>query len=270
MTTHAHPRTPTRVAVDAQALAELYSAPEILRVVNVWDAASARVVAELPGTRAIATAGHGIAASYGCADGEHIPLQLMLDSIARIAAAAELLPVTADLDGGFGNSAETVRRAIGVGASGANIEDRMRPLDESVALMRDAVRAGEAEGVSFALNARTDALVADRTRPRADAIADAIERGRAYLDVGATCIFVPGVLTAEDTRALVAGIGENAISVIGLPGALTAAEYEALGVARISYGPMPQNVALTALKRLGESLHADGVIPADTEQLNNF
>jgi 2-methylisocitrate lyase-like PEP mutase family enzyme len=58
--------------------------------------------------------------------------------------------------------------------------------------------------------------------------------------------------------------------VIGLPGALTAAEYEALGVARISYGPMPQNVALTALKRLGESLGGDGVIPDDTEQLNNF
>ncbi|SJN11912.1 Probable carboxyvinyl-carboxyphosphonate phosphorylmutase [Leucobacter sp. 7(1)] len=270
MNAQTHPRTPTRVAVDAQALAQLYAAPEILRVVNVWDAASARVIAELPGTRAIATAGHSIAASHGYGDGEQIPLDLMLASIGRIAAAAEHLPVTADLDGGYGDVSETVRRAIGVGASGANIEDRMRPFGESVAIMRAAVHTGEQEGIAFALNARTDALIRNTERPRAEAIAEAIERGRAYRDEGATCIFVPGVLSEEDTLALVAGIGPQAVSVIGLPGALTAAQYEALGVARISYGPMPQNVALTALKRLGESLHGDGVIPAETEQLNNF
>ncbi|MFD5600698.1 isocitrate lyase/phosphoenolpyruvate mutase family protein [Leucobacter sp. NPDC058333] len=269
MSTSEQPRSVTRVAVDAQSLADLYSATEILRVVNVWDAVSARVVSQLPGTRAIATAGHGIAASHGYADGEHIPLETMLAAIARIASATDL-PVTADLDGGFGDAGETVRRAIGAGASGANIEDRMRPFDESVAIMRAAVEAGEREEVAFALNARTDALIKGGDRPRDVAIADAVARGKAYLDAGATCVFVPGVLDADDTRALVEGIGVRQVSVIGLPGALTAAEYEALGVARVSYGPMPQNVALTALKRLGESLLADGVIPADTEALNNF
>ncbi|PRI12008.1 isocitrate lyase/PEP mutase family protein [Leucobacter massiliensis] len=269
MSTHEHPRSLTRVVVDAQHLADLYRAPEILRVVNVWDAASARVVAELPGTRAIATAGHGIAASFGYPDGEHIPLERMLMSVERIAAVTQL-PVTADLDAGFGDSGEAVRRAIGVGVSGANIEDRLRPLAESVEVMRAAVEAGRAEGVAFVLNARTDALVRGGDRPRDESIADAIERGRAYLEVGAECIFVPGVLNADETRRLVEGIGERKVSVIGLPGALTAAEYEALGVARISYGPMPQNVALTALKRLGGSLLADGVIPEDTEILNNF
>ncbi len=255
--------------VDAQTLSDLYAAPGILRVVNVWDAASARVVAELPGTRAIATAGHGIAASHGYPDGERIPLDLLLAAVERIATATDL-PVTADLDGGFGDAGETVRRAIGAGVSGANIEDQLRPLDESVAVMRAAVEAGEREGVSFVLNARTDALVRAGDRPREESLADAIERGRAYLDAGATCVFVPGVLDAEDTHTLVEGIGERRVSVIGLPGALSAAEYEALGIARISYGPMPQNVALTALKRLGASLLADGVIPADTEKLNNF
>ena len=269
MSTPQQTRSLARVAVDAQTLADLYAAPEALRVVNVWDAVSARVVAQLPGTRAIATAGHSIAASHGYADGEQIPLDLMIDAIARIASATDL-PVTADLDGGFADAGETVRRAIGAGASGANIEDRLRPLDESVAIMRAAVEAGEREGVRFALNARTDALVRGGDRPRDASIADAVERGRAYLDAGATCVFVPGVLDADDTRALVAGIGERKISVIGLPGALTAAEYESLGVARVSYGPMPQNVALTALKRLGESLLADGVIPDGTEALNNF
>ena len=269
MNTHAHHRSPTRVAVDAQALAELYAAPEILRVVNVWDPVSARVIAELPGTRAIATAGHAIAASHGYPDGERIPLELMLVAIERISDAVAL-PVTADLDGGFGNAGETVRRAIGVGVSGANIEDQLLPLEASVARVRAAIRAGEAEAVSFVLNARTDALVRGGDRPRAESIADAIERGRAYLAEGATCVFVPGVLDRAETEELVAGIGERAVSVIGLPGALSAAEYEALGVARISYGPAPQNVALTALKRLGEDLLADGVIPDGTEQLNNF
>lgn len=269
MSSKSAPRSRTRVAVDAQTLSELYSRPEILRVVNVWDAVSARVVSELPGTSAIATAGHGIAASHGYPDGERIPLKRMLGALKRIVKATDL-PVSADLDGGFGDAGDTVRRAIGVGISGANIEDQLRPLDESVAVMKAAVRAGEKENVPFVLNARTDALLKGGDRSREESIADAIERGRAYLDVGATCIFVPGVLSADETRALVEGIGDRRVSVIGLPGALTAAEYEALGVARISYGPMPQNVALTALKRLGTSLLDDGVIPEDTEKLNNF
>ncbi|UOQ60973.1 isocitrate lyase/phosphoenolpyruvate mutase family protein [Leucobacter rhizosphaerae] len=262
-------RSLNRVAEDARTLAALTEAPEILRVVNVWDPVSTRVISELPGTRAIATAGHSIAASHGYADGEQIPLDLMIAAIARIVAATDH-PVTADLDGGYGNAGETARRAMGVGVSGANIEDQLRPLEESAALVADVVAAGEQEGVAFALNARTDAFVRGGDRPLDEIIADAIARGRAYLDAGATSIFVPGILNAEVTRALVDGIGDRKISVIGLPGALSAAEYERLGVARISYGPMPQNVALTALKRLGTSLLADGSIPDDTEQLNNF
>ena len=70
------------------------------------------------------------------------------------------------------------------------------------------------------------------------------------------------------TRQLVAGIGERKVSVIGLPGALSAAEYEALGVARVSYGPMTQRVALTALQDVAADLYADGVIPAGTRALN--
>jgi 2-methylisocitrate lyase-like PEP mutase family enzyme len=157
-----------------------------------------------------------------------------------------------------------------VGVCGANIEDQMRPLRESVEVMQAAVEAGAREGVPFVLNARTDALVKAGDRPRSEALAEAITRGRAYLGAGAHCVFVPGVLTADEAGVLVASIGIRKVSVIGLPGALAAAEYEALGVARISYGPMPQNVALTALKRLGESLYADGVIPDDTEKLNNL
>jgi 2-methylisocitrate lyase-like PEP mutase family enzyme len=161
-----------------------------------------------------------------------------------------------------------VRRAIGVGAVGANVEDRLKPLAESVAAVEAIVRAGAAEGVPFALNARTDAFVRGGDRPVDASIADAIERGRAYLDAGADVVFVPGILDADVTRRLVEGIGERKVSVIGLPGALTAAEYEALGVARISYGPTTQRVALTALQDVAKSLYADGVIPSSTRALN--
>jgi 2-methylisocitrate lyase-like PEP mutase family enzyme len=134
--------------------------------------------------------------------------------------------------------------------------------------VRAIVAAGEAEGVPFVLNARTDAFVRGGDRPREASVADAIERGRAYLDAGATTVFVPGPLDADTTRALVEGLGERTLSVIGVPGNLTAAEYEALGVARISYGPLTQRVALTALQDLGADLYADGVIPASTRALN--
>ncbi len=137
-----------------------------------------------------------------------------------------------------------------------------------MARVEAVIRAGELEGIPFVLNARTDAFVRAGGRPLEESIADAIERGRAYLDAGASLVFVPGILDADVTRRLVEGIGERKISVIGLPGALTAAEYEALGVARISYGPMPQRVALTALQDLAIELYDDGAIPRSTRALN--
>lgn len=250
----------------ARTLIDLYDAPEILRVVNIWDVVSAKAVAALPETKALATAGHSIAATFGFADGQ-IPRDIMIEFVGRIAAGVDL-PVTADLDDGYGDAGETTRLAIGVGVVGANIEDRLAPFAESVAKVEAIVKAAEAEGVPFALNARTDAIVRDREKPLADKLADAVQRGRAFIEAGATAVFVPGVLDADATRTLVDGIGRNKVSVIGLPGALTAAEYEALGVSRISYGPMTQRVALTALQDVAADLYASGVIPEGTRALN--
>jgi 2-methylisocitrate lyase-like PEP mutase family enzyme len=191
----------------------------------------------------------------------------MIDMAGIIAASTDL-PVSADLDDAYGDAGETTRLAIGAGIVGANVEDRLKPLADSVAVVEAIVKAGETEGVPFALNARTDAFVRAGDRPLEESIKDAIERGRAFLDAGATCVFVPGILNADVTAQLVDGIGHGKISVIGLPGALTAAEYEALGVARISYGPMIQRVALTAVQDVASSLYADGVIPEGTRALN--
>lgn len=257
----------TAVADRAQTLVGLHAAPEILRVVNVWDVVSARAVAALPETKALATAGHSIAATFGYEDGENIPVELMLGMVGRIVAAVDV-PVSADLDAGFGDPGETTRRAIGVGVVGANVEDRVKPLAEAVAAVEAVIAAGEAEGVPFALNARTDVFLKGADRPLDDKIADAVERGRAFLAAGATSVFVPGKLDADTTRRLVEGLGERKLSVIGVPGNLTAAEYEALGVSRISYGPQTQRVALTALQDLAIDLYADGVIPSTVRELN--
>lgn len=251
----------------ARTFAELHTAPEILRVVNIWDVVSAQAVAALPETKALATAGHSIAATFGYEDGENIPLEVMLDMVGRIVAAVDV-PVTADLDAGFGNPGETTRRAIGVGVVGANVEDRVKPFDEAVAAVEAVIAAGEAEGVPFVLNARTDVFVKGGDRPLDDKITDAVKRGRAFLDAGATSVFVPGLLDAETTRRLVEGLAERRLSVIGFPGALSAGEYEKLGVARISYGPLTQRVALTALQDLAQDLYGDGVIPSSVRALN--
>src|SRR5471032_696603 len=103
----------------AQLLRTLYRAPEIVRVVNVWDAISTKVVADLQQTKVIATAGHAIAAMFGYADGG-MPLELALQGVETIVQATGL-PVTADLDDGYAEPGETIRRAIAIGAVGANV-----------------------------------------------------------------------------------------------------------------------------------------------------
>lgn len=250
----------------AQTLKALHEAPKILRVVNVWDPITTKLISDLPETKAIATAGHSIAASHGYADGQ-IPFELALAAVERIVQATEL-PVTADLDAGFEDAGETTRRAIGVGVVGANVEDRLAPLSESVAKVRAIIAAAQAEGIDYQLNARTDAIVRGGERPLSESIADAIERGKAFLDEGASLVFVPGVLQRPAVEQLVAGLGWGKLSVIGLPGALSAKEYEELGVARISYGPTTQRHALRALRDLAQDLYDDGVVPTDLPALN--
>lgn len=260
------PSTSTTAARGAE-LRRLHEASELLQVVNVWDVASAKVVAGQPGTTAIATASHSIAATFGYPDGEAIPVELMLEMCGRIARAVDL-PVTADLEAGYGDPGETMRRAIGEGIVGANLEDEMKPLPDAGAAVRAAVTAADAEGVPFALNARTDAFLRAGDRTRDETIAVAIERGRAYLDEGATCVFVPGNFGEDVVAELVAGIGDRRVSVIGLAELPRPARLEALGVARVSYGPNTQRVALGALEDLAYDLIRGGVLPSGIRPLN--
>src|SRR3954465_2668907 len=142
----------------ARTLLDLHTAPEILTLANVWDVVSARVVAGTPGVRAIATASHSIAATFGYEDGENIPLELHLDMVRRIAEAVDV-PVTMDFEAGYGDAGATAARAIAAGVVGGNLEDRRAPLDAAVAAVEAALRAGRDAGIDFVLNARTDALL---------------------------------------------------------------------------------------------------------------
>ena len=187
----------------------------------------------------------------------------MIQAVGRIAAAVDL-PVSADLEAGYGNAGETIRRAIGVGIVGANLEDEMRPFDEAVAAVAAAVRAADVEGVPFALNARTDAFLRAGDRDREAVTADAIERGRAFLDAGATCVFVPGKLdNAADGRRAWSRASATARSASSrCPGRCTQAELTSLGVARISFGPWSQRVALTAWADTATELLGGASLPA--------
>jgi len=251
----------------ASALLALHTDPALLRLVNVWDVASARVVAQTEGTQALATASHAIAATYGFEDGERIPLELMLEAVGRIVDAVEL-PVTADLEGGYGDPGETCRRAIGLGVVGANIEDQMKPLREAVASVEAVVRAAADEGVpDFVLNTRTDAVLRGGDRDPGEVLADAIQRGRAYLDAGAPVVFVPGALVEDQVVALVDVFGPQRLSMLPVPGPPSLARLEELGVARVSFGPFPQRVAMTALQEMVEGVVRGEGIPAGTRNL---
>src|SRR5947209_11152615 len=164
-------------AARARTLLDLHTAEEILVLTNVWDVVSARVVAATEGVRALATASHSIAATFGYEDGENIPLDLHLSMVGRIVRAVEL-PVTMDFEAGYGDAGETARRAMGIGVVGGNLEDQMKPLDEAVAAVEAVVRAGRDSGVEFVLNARTDAFVrAAQGADGGEVVAEAVGRG---------------------------------------------------------------------------------------------
>jgi len=239
--------------------------------------------------RAIATASHSIASSFGYEDGENIPLELHLDMVRRIVAAVDL-PVTMDFEAGYGDAGATARAAIEAGVVGGNLEDQMKPLDEAVAAVEAVMAAGRDAGIDFVLNARTDAFVrgprdagidfvlnartdtfvrAAEGADRGELVAEAIRRGRAYLEAGAPVVFVPRLVDRDEIAAVVEGLGRNRLTLISVPGAsLPAREMQELGVARVSTGPFTQRVALTALQDAAAEMVAGGTLPAGTRALN--
>ena len=249
----------------ADALRALHVPGRPLVLLNAWDAGSAAVIARA-GARAVATTSAGAANALGFPDGQHLTREQMISMVAPIAAAVDV-PVTADMEAGYGDgpdhAAATARGVIEAGAVGLNLEDTadagdnpLLPIPAFVAKI-EAVRAVSVEaGVPLVLNARTDVFIAAVGDP-ATRLARAIERGRAYLAAGADCIFVPAVADAGVIAALVEGIG-GAVSVLAGAGAPSVAELAALGVARISVGSGAYRAALALARTMAEEAYGSG------------
>ncbi|MFZ4894495.1 isocitrate lyase/PEP mutase family protein [Plantibacter sp. Mn2098] len=220
----------------ALAFADLHVSGTPVLLPNAWDVASARVVAAA-GARAIATTSAGVAWSLGFHDGEGVPRDLATDAVARIVRSVDL-PVTADIERGFGDDpavvGESVGRFIAAGVVGVNIEDSMRPVAEQVERLRAARTAADDAGLPLFINARIDthrlAVVGDEGW-----LAETVDRALAYTAAGASGVFVLGALRADAIRAL-AGEAGVPVNVAFGPGTLSVPELAAAGASRISAG----------------------------------
>jgi 2-methylisocitrate lyase-like PEP mutase family enzyme len=232
----------------ARRLRELHAGPEPLLLANVWDVASARAVAAVPGCLALATSSAACARSLGWEDGEQIPPGEMLAAVGRIAAAVEL-PVTADLEAGYGDAVATAREAWAAGAVGMNLEDGNGDPDEHARRVA-AVRAALPELV---LNARTDVFLPGGS----GSVEDAIERANAYLRAGADCAFAIGVEDGETIAQLVAEV-DGPLNVLAGPTSPPVAELARMGVRRISLGSGLHRTSLAAARAAAEELYRAG------------
>jgi 2-methylisocitrate lyase-like PEP mutase family enzyme len=225
---------------------------------NIWDAGSAAAVAGA-GAKAIATGSWGVAAAYGFKDGEKFPLDLALANAERIVAVTEL-PVTLDLEAGYGADAAGVAasagRAKATGVVGINLEDKDPATRQLFATGEAAARVAAAAGTGLFVNARADLFIltppAEHDRTVADAL---LERARAYADAGARSLFVP-YLTQEALIAYVCEKSPLPVNILIHPDGPRHKRLAELGVARISHGHGPWADAMDWLAGQARSLFA--------------
>ncbi len=232
----------------------LHDRRQVLLLPNAWDAGSARVFAEL-GFAAIATTSGGVAWSLGYPDGERAPLGEVIAAIRRIVRVTRL-PVTADMEAGYGDTPEAVatctRAAIDAGVAGINLEDGIRHLalrdvEDAARRIAAARETAMATGVPIVINARIDVWVVNQRMPGADRLDEAVRRARAYLAAGADCVYPIGLADVDTIAAFVAAI--NAPLNIGArPGLPDLAELGRIGVARVSMATRLASLALSAVR----------------------
>ena len=256
----------------ARQFLELHRGPKILVLPNAWDVASARVF-EDAGFPAIGTTSAGVAFSLGYPDGQKIPREEMLAAVRRIAEAVEV-PVTADVEAGFGSTPEevagTAQAVIAAGAVGMNLEDGAEEKPGSVAdvnLQKEIIQAVlevvEGAGVPFVLNARTDIFLYG-IGPAETRLERAIDRLNAYHAAGAQSLFAPGVKDAETIAQLARGV-DGPLNILATVGTPPVAELQRLGVARVSVGSGPMRATLGFLDRMARQLREQGVFTLMTD-----
>ncbi len=239
----------------AARFAALHIPGEPVILFNVWDAGSAKTVAEA-GAKAIATGSWSVAAANGFSDAEALPLDLAIANIARIVNTVDL-PVTLDFEGGYATDIDMLKtniaKVIETGAVGINFEDQMiggsgmHPLDAQSKRIAAIREAANEKGIPLFINARTDVFLQNDPSKHAEHFEEAVTRAHAYTDAGASSIFAPGLKDPE----LIKELCERStlpVNVMVMSDTPSNQEMAALGVARISYGPGPYRQAMEALK----------------------
>ena len=228
----------TELSELAEKFRALHHAEQPVVLPNAWDAATARNVVEA-GFEVVATTSSGMSAALGYADGEGTPPDEMFAAIRRITRAVENVPVTADIESGYGlNAEQVVARLLAAGAVGCNLEDTDHARHALVAgevhaeRVSAVKRAARELGVAIVINARVDVFL--RGSPD-QAVDEAIRRGRLYLEAGADCVFPIGVSDEPAIVSLVRGIPGPVNVIPGFRGAPPLDRLRELGVRRISY-----------------------------------
>jgi len=248
-------------AEKAEKFRKLHHGPRLLLLPNAWDVASARILEEC-GHPAIATSSAAIAYALGYVDGQRISRDEMLEVAGRIARATNI-PVTADLEAGYGTTpkdmADTVKAAITAGIIGMNLEDvtgddegSLVDLPLQVEKIRAIREAASSAGVPFVLNARTDIYLMP-IGPEATRFERTVERLRAYREAGADCLFAPGVYDVETIKRLVKAV-EAPLNILANPACPPVAEMEKAGVARVSAGSGIMRAAMGLVQRIGKEM----------------
>jgi 2-methylisocitrate lyase-like PEP mutase family enzyme len=236
----------------AKRFAELHVAGTPLLLYNAWDAGSAKAILEA-GANAIATSSWSVAAAQGYGDGEAIPIGFAEQIVRRITATVDI-PVTVDFEGGYseddGELAANIARLLDLGVIGINFEDRIVKGSGLYSVERQARRiaairkAAAQKGVDLFINARTDAFFEHGN----DAVGEALDRAKAYAAAGASGFFVPGLVN----DALIGRVAEAVtlpVNVMVMDGVPSNRRLSELGVARISYGPIPYVRAMIGLRQ---------------------
>lgn len=225
---------------------------------NAWDAGSAKSIVNA-GAKAIATSSWAVAAAQGYEDGEDLPLSLAEHIVRGIVANVDV-PVTVDFEGGYSDDdqrlASNITRLLELGVIGINFEDRVVKGTGLYSIDRQAKRivairqAAEQKGVPFFINARTDVFLGN-----GDDVEEALRRAHAYAAAGASGFFIPG---ATDP-ALIQRIAEEAVlpvNVMVMEGVPSNDKLAKLGVARVSYGPIPYIETMEALQKRADRLYS--------------
>lgn len=224
---------------------------------NIWDAGSARAVAEA-GAKALATGSASLAWALGYEDGEAVPLDELLYVVSRIRAASDL-PLSVDFEAGYGATPDDVAanaaRLEHLGVAGINFEDGIPPEKGIRPAVEQAERIAAIRArTGLFINARTDLFLQNPAEDHAALLAEAVDRARIYAKAGAEGFFAPGLVSSD----LIGELCRDCplpVNIMALKAAPPIAELARLNVARVSFGPAPWRDAMRALtKAAGEQI----------------